>query len=1364
MSIWRAPLLIIGILLVLLAAAALAAPWFVDWNRYRPRLEEWGRAITGHEVTIAGDVDFVLFPWPAARLHKVRVASVPGSRFEHLLTVDEVQARFSLGALFGGRLEVESVRLVRPTLALEHLRDGHGNWRLTPHARVRLPFAPERVAIDTVRIENGRLLLADRRLRSQLRISDINARVRAPRLIGPWRITGTASLLGRRWRLRATTGEIRPQAPVSLSLRLEPPERENGFVFRLDGDLARDGGQPRFRGRMQLQPVLGSKRGDPLDPARQVDLRARVRLDAAALELTELKITPRFPATAPFDAVAGRMRMEFGPALNTSLLLRTARLRITDRLDRLLGLEGADTPAAAGLSGLRRHLKALAARLPALPPELLLQLDVQATTLNFNGRAYTAASLSAEATRELFTIRHLRANAANGTRLSFRGNLLAGDMVQLTGELAVKTADARALLFGFAPDARELLDGLWRGAPGSFDLLATLDLTDDALRLVSRRLRLDDAPARLDWRHTTDRKGRPRNEITFSADRLDLDSWRGAAGMADVRPLLSPVDADFSLLLNVTELRLVGLPWKNTQLELLHTPRAIRIDALKVADLAGLALQGGGAFHRPGWQEPWRGDLSIRLRGDDASALWRALGGLATAETPPDWLRRLGAIDLRLTLRAAPRDMADTPPDAARPVRLSAHLKGKTGPVDIDLDVNGNSTWTTLADGQWDVRAEVKSPKAAPLLALARMPATVTDGPFHFALRAEGTPNRAMRATTRLQLPGLRLRYEGDARLPSERADAFPPLQGAGRLAWSIADAAWPLRHAGLYAPAAMATEGEARLAFSPGHLALRKLDARLGDATIGGEMKLAWPLAEPPSLWARLAADRADLRELLRLLLSAPDNPVRLREHLAAGWRPDVELRADEMRLLAGGWRLPDALLRIEGRDENTLRLELKGGRRKTTLTAQTLLRRVPLGLQARGGMRADLPLHRLLRFTEGAMRLRGQATLELSFAGRTVTLPGFLPVLQGKGTLRFRQAVIEGLSPDRLLRALRRITDEKALKRFRALVRENLHAGDWPLPEKGAVDLRLASGMLELAPLEYAHAGLTTRIGGLMDPAQARLDITLEFSERGERTAPPFSIAIAGPPRALTVSREVAALREWLQERLIRRKMEEIRRLEEQRRRMEERARKLEEEERRRRERLERQQAENIISRLQKELSTIRANELQREQRKAAMPQTPDDVTLRQLILQATEDEAPATKGKAATRADGKAMQKSRPASAERKPEKTTTKKPATPNPEKGNTAHEPRPQRQRQKSRPKGEDKPARPRQQPGATGKRETPTVRQQARQRRQRQKPQPEKTEKPAAPQKKPATPRRGPRVLYKPLTNWNRLAPSRSAP
>jgi uncharacterized protein involved in outer membrane biogenesis len=75
MSAWKSPLLFLGFVLIAVAAAALFAPLFVDWNTYRAEFEDYGRKVTGRDVTIAGAIEARLFPWPVLVLNDVRVAN-----------------------------------------------------------------------------------------------------------------------------------------------------------------------------------------------------------------------------------------------------------------------------------------------------------------------------------------------------------------------------------------------------------------------------------------------------------------------------------------------------------------------------------------------------------------------------------------------------------------------------------------------------------------------------------------------------------------------------------------------------------------------------------------------------------------------------------------------------------------------------------------------------------------------------------------------------------------------------------------------------------------------------------------------------------------------------------------------------------------------------------------------------------------------------------------------------------------------------------------------------------------------------------------------------------------------------------------
>ena len=50
--------------IALLLVAALAGPTFVDWNQFRGEFEAQAQKITGREVTIGGDISFVVLPAP----------------------------------------------------------------------------------------------------------------------------------------------------------------------------------------------------------------------------------------------------------------------------------------------------------------------------------------------------------------------------------------------------------------------------------------------------------------------------------------------------------------------------------------------------------------------------------------------------------------------------------------------------------------------------------------------------------------------------------------------------------------------------------------------------------------------------------------------------------------------------------------------------------------------------------------------------------------------------------------------------------------------------------------------------------------------------------------------------------------------------------------------------------------------------------------------------------------------------------------------------------------------------------------------------------------------------------------------------
>jgi uncharacterized protein involved in outer membrane biogenesis len=156
MSAWRSPLLYLGFVLIVIAAAALVAPLLVDWNSYRAQFEDYGRKLTGRDVTIVGPIEARLFPWPVLVLHQVKIANnAHGTRMANLMEAKRIEMGMSLAPLISGQIEVDSIALDGPVFAFERLASGVANWSIEPERSLAAMFDPDRVAVSEVSISNG---------------------------------------------------------------------------------------------------------------------------------------------------------------------------------------------------------------------------------------------------------------------------------------------------------------------------------------------------------------------------------------------------------------------------------------------------------------------------------------------------------------------------------------------------------------------------------------------------------------------------------------------------------------------------------------------------------------------------------------------------------------------------------------------------------------------------------------------------------------------------------------------------------------------------------------------------------------------------------------------------------------------------------------------------------------------------------------------------------------------------------------------------------------------------------------------------------------------------------------------------------
>ena len=80
-------------LVVVLVAAVLVVPSFIDWNQYKDEIARRAELLTGRELVIGGNVEIALLPAPALVARDVRLANIEGGT-----AADMVRIAFLEGA------------------------------------------------------------------------------------------------------------------------------------------------------------------------------------------------------------------------------------------------------------------------------------------------------------------------------------------------------------------------------------------------------------------------------------------------------------------------------------------------------------------------------------------------------------------------------------------------------------------------------------------------------------------------------------------------------------------------------------------------------------------------------------------------------------------------------------------------------------------------------------------------------------------------------------------------------------------------------------------------------------------------------------------------------------------------------------------------------------------------------------------------------------------------------------------------------------------------------------------------------------------------------------------------------------------
>ena len=121
-------LIVCGVLIVLVIAALIIVPQFVDIQKYKPQLEKKVTEATGRPFTLGGDFDLSLFPWAGISFSDLHLGNPEGFEEKDFVSIESFEVRVKLLPLITRDIQVKRFMVEGARIVLETGSDGRTSW------------------------------------------------------------------------------------------------------------------------------------------------------------------------------------------------------------------------------------------------------------------------------------------------------------------------------------------------------------------------------------------------------------------------------------------------------------------------------------------------------------------------------------------------------------------------------------------------------------------------------------------------------------------------------------------------------------------------------------------------------------------------------------------------------------------------------------------------------------------------------------------------------------------------------------------------------------------------------------------------------------------------------------------------------------------------------------------------------------------------------------------------------------------------------------------------------------------------------------------------------------------------------------
>ncbi|MBI3453849.1 MAG: AsmA family protein [Rhodospirillales bacterium] len=641
----------VGALAIVVLAAGLVAPSFIDWNVYKDRIADRVGTAIGRTVVIDGHLDASLLPVPRLRASEVSLLRRRGEGMPALATARELDIRLSWNALFAGRLEAASVRLVDPAIVLAVLADGRRNWDTDPEEAASVGAAPvaggaaANIRLVRLTVENGHLEWRDARNGAHFALDRFDARLSADSLDGPLRANGSAAVGGLPFGFDATVGSLIGSRPTSVALNAELRPGLARFQYR--GVFGRTSGRARIEGKLQVEGVNLVAALRPLDLAPRADALfagalAQPFAFAGTVAAAANGVSANDLSLQLGDVNAGGAgSFAFGapPVVDLALVVSSLDL---DKLGAVRPAAEAAAPRTPSPPGavLAVPKPPLTAVANALPDGFDATFDLMVDALALGGGIVRQVRINAALQRGDLIINQAAAQLPGGSDVSAFGQLsFVNGAPQVDGALDIASDNLRGFLGWLGMDAAAVPADRLRRFEGTARLrgpLSRLEIAGIDMRFDSSKL---SGGVTLAWGR------RPAFGADIRLDQFNLDAYwppkRAAAVPTEpAQPRLAAAPAagptangpgfadrfDAAMRLRIGSLTWDGQPIEGIVFDGTLRDGRLALTELAARDFVGATLRASGSLGRVTAGRWPATTLDVDLRSSDAGRVMRFAG------------------------------------------------------------------------------------------------------------------------------------------------------------------------------------------------------------------------------------------------------------------------------------------------------------------------------------------------------------------------------------------------------------------------------------------------------------------------------------------------------------------------------------------------------------------------------------------------------------------------------------------------------------------------------------------------------------------------------------------------------------------